>query len=402
MPAGNSGGSGQPTLAQSNMQARQLVLAQAIEMTQNIYSASVANPGNSGNVINVIPRNVGLITRFTVEVLATITNTAATSIVPTNFNIANLLSQVIFNDLNNQTRIQTAGWHLNMLNTVRNPRLGPFGGALTTAAFDVPIKYGSNYLSGSSTSAPGLFLCPTSIAATGTGVVKMTYEIPLAYAYNDLRGAVYANVVNATMLLQLTLNPAPVVATSADGTLAVFQGTAGAGSITSATINVYQTFLDQLPVGKNGPVLPLQDLSTIYEMKNTSVTGMTQNQDYPIPYSNFRDFLSTCFIWDNGGTLVAGTDTNYIALQSANFTNIFKLDPFTLALRWRKLIQTDVPAGAYYISHRNKPISTIQYGNLELIQNISATINAGAQDLVGFEDFALINTISGAGSLAAG
>ena len=404
----NGGPAQKPNLQQANMAARQQVLAQAIEMTQNIYSATVAAPGNTANVVNVIPRNVGLITKFTVEIVATLTNTATTSVTPTNFNIANLVSQFVFNDLNNNTRIQTTGWHINVLNTIRNPRLGPFGSALTTAAFDVPIKYGSNYLSGTSTSPPGLFLCPASIAATAAAVIKMTWEIPLAYiadgpvAQRDLRGAVYANVVNATMLLQLTLNPSPIVTSATDGTLAIFQGTNGAGSITSATINVYQTFLDQLPVGKGGPVLPMQDLSTIYELKNTTLTGMVQNQDFPIPYSNFRDFLSTSFIWDNGGTLAAGTDVNYIALQSANFTNIFKLDPFTLALRWRKLIQTDLPTGAYYVSHREKPISTIQYGNLELIHNISAAVNSGAQDLIAFEDFALVNTLSGAGSLAAG
>ena len=403
-------GTGQPSLAQVNMAARRAILGQALPMTQNIYSATITTPGSTGNVINVIPRNVGLITKFTVEITATITNTGATSVTSTNFNIANLLQQIVFNDLNNQTRIQTAGWHMNVLNTIRNPKLGPFGSALVSTAFDVPIKYGNNYGAGTSTSPNGLFSCPASIAATGSTVVKMTYEIPLAYKSGpavalpewDLRGAVYANVVNATMLLQLTLNPAPVVASTADGTLALYQGAAGAGSITSATVNVFQHFLDQLPVGKNGPVLPIQDLSTIYEMKNTTLSGMTQNQDFPIAYSNFRDFLSTCVIWDNAGVLTAGTDLNYWALQSANFTNIFKVDPFTLSLWTRKLIQTDVPTGSYYVSHRDKPISTIQYGNLELIQNISASVTAGAQDLIGFEDFALINTISGAGSLAAG
>lgn len=405
--------SGRPNLAQTNMMARQAILSQALEMTQNIYSAAIATPGNTANVINVIPRMVGLITRFTVEIVATLTNTASTSVTPTSLNIANLLTQVIFNDLNNNTRIQTTGWHLNVLNSIRNPRLGPYGSALESSAFDVPISYGANYTSGTSTAPQGLFSAPSSIGATGSAVIKMTYEVPLAYisegpvAQRDLRGSVYANVVNATMLLQLTLNPSPITTNSVDNTYAIYSGTNGAGSITSATVNVYQTFYDQLPVGKNGPILPMQDLSTIYEMKSTTLTGMVASQDFPIAYANFRDFLSTTVLWDNvgssgSGSPVAGTDINYWALQSANFTNIFKLDPFTLALRWRKIIQTDLPKSIYYVSHREKPISTIQYGNLELIQNISASINTGAQDIVGFEDFALINTVTGAGSLAAG
>lgn len=403
-------------IQQANMLARQAILAQAIEMTQNIYSNTINTPGTSANVVNVIPRNVGLITKFTVEITATLTSTGGTTLLPTQFNIANLLSQVVLNDLNNQTRIQTTGWHLNLLNTVRNPKGGPFGSALLGTAFDVPISYGNNYGVGSTSTAgaPGLFNCPASIGATTTtavGVVKMTYEIPVAYApdhgmQSDLRGAIYANVVNATMLLQLTLNPNPIVGATTDNTAAIFSGTSGAGSIVSATINVYQHFLDQLPIGKQGPILPIQDLSTLYLLNNTTVTGMVQNQDFPIPYSNFRDFLSTMVVWDNAQTAaaeaVAGTDISYWALQSANFTNIFKVDPFMASLPVRKHIQTDLPKSVYYFSHRRKPLSTIQYGNLELIQNISGTVNSGAQTMLGFEAFGLVNTISGAGSLPAG
>lgn len=370
------------------MLARQAVLASALEMTQNIYSAAVATPGNSANVVNVIPRNVGLVKRFTVELTATITNTSTSTLTATNFNAAQLLSQVVFNDLNNNTRIQTAGWHINAINTARARRV--FGSALTQ---DSPIKYGSN-LGGS------MFAAPATIGPTTTGVVVMMYEIPLAYDDHDLRGALYCNVVNATMLLQLSLNPTPVVAAASDATLAVYSG--GTGSFTSVVVNVYQTFLDQLPMGKQGPILPIQDLSTIYELKNTSLTGMVANQDYPIPYSNFRDFLSTFIVFDNNGTLNGGTDINYFALQSANFTNIIKVDPFLLGLWTRKEIQDDFPKGLYYLSHRKKPLSTIQYGNLELIVNPSAVGAAAAQFLMGYEDFALVNTITGAGSLAAG
>lgn len=393
-----AGAAPQMSAQDANLMARRMVLAQALEMTQNIYSATITAPGSVANVVNVIPRNVGLIKRFTVEITATLTNTGTTSVVPTNFNIANILTQIVFNDLQNNTRIQTGGWHMNVLNTMRTRQPGPFGSAqVLTTGHDSPIKYGSNFNG-------GLFVAPASIAATSSAIVKMVYEIPLAYGDDDLRGGVYANVVNATMLLQLTLNPAPVVAATADPTLAVYAGTGGAGNIVAATINVYQTFLDQLPIGKKGPILPFQDLSTIYEMKQTSLTGMVQNQDFPIPYANFRDFLSTTVLWDNspgGQAAVGGTDINYWALQSANFTNIIKVDPFLLSLWVRKQEQIDLPLATYYIKHK-KPLSTIQYGNLEFIQNVSAAINAGAQDLVGFEDFALQNTVSGAGSLAAG
>lgn len=389
-------------LQAANASARALILARGLKMTQSIASGVIATPGSSNNVINVIPRAVGLGQKFTVELQATF-SAGASNLLPTGFNVANLLSQVIFNDLQNYTRIQTAGWHINLINSIKEQM--PFGSAFTN---DLPINYGNNMNTSASGAGgigagSGIIVCPASIVATSTAVVKMTYEIPLAYSDRDLRGAVYLGVVNATGLLQLTINPTPVVTSTQDGTLAVFKG-AGAtgGSILSVSYNVYQHWWDQIPMGQQGPVLPQQDVSTVYELKNTSLTGMTSGNDFPIPYANYRDFLSTSLIWDNVGTLTAGTDINYFALQSANFTNIWKVDAFLNALFTRKILKTDPPAGTYYFSHRNKPLSTIQYGNLELILNETQNAAAGQQALMGFEDFGLQNTITGAGSLAAG
>lgn len=293
---------------------------------------------------------------------------------------------------------------MHFLNTVKEK--GVFGAALTT---DSPIKYGNNYNTAASGaggigSGQGIIFCPSpSIAATSTAVAKMTYEIPLAYSDRDLRGACYLGVVNSNALLQLTINPTPIVAAAADAGNAVFQG-AGAttGSILAVTYAVYQHWFDQLPQTGKGPLLPQQDISTVYDLKNTVLTGMTANNDFPVQYANFRDFLSTFLVWDNAGTYTAGTDINYFALQSANFTNAYKIDPFMLALQIRKEINDDFPAAVYYFNSRNKPLSTIQYGNLELILNETIAAAAGQQALIGYEAFGLQNTLTGAGSLAAG
>ena len=166
---------------------------------------------------------------------------------------------------------------------------------------------------------------------------------------------------------------------------------------------MYQSYLDQLPVGQNGIVLPILDLATIYELKNTAVTAVVANQDFPIQYANFRDFISTTMIYVNTqstGARGVGADINYLALQSANFTNIWKKEPGLVALETRNHIQADMPPGVYYFDSRNKPISTTQYGNMQLILNAS-TANTGAYALMGFEDFALVQTLNMAGSLAA-
>jgi len=210
------------------------------------------------------------------------------------------------------------------------------------------------------------------------------------------------------MQLNLTFNPVPVVANGTDSTSAVFVGDV-AGSvalarISAATVTVYQTYLDQLPVGNTGQVLlPILDLATIYEFKNTALTAIVAGQDFPIQYANFRDFLSTTMIYVNTGSTGArtgGTDLNYLSLQSANFTNIWKKTPSLIALQTRNHLQTDLPNGTYYFGSREKPISTVQYGNMQLVLN-AITAGAGAYALVGYEDFALVQTLSMAGSLAA-
>jgi hypothetical protein len=403
MAAGASGGQ-KMTPAQVNAQARSLINALAVPREQIISTQSFANV-NSQNlavttpVINITPRMVGLIRGFIVKCQFTINNGSGVQIDLTDFGPANLLSLIQFQDLANNTRIQTPGWHIAFLNTAKQRR--PYGTALIHGTgFDDPINFGSNMA--------GQISAPATIPAGGSGVVTMWYYVPLSYSEKDLRGAIYANVVNATMQLSLTINPSPVVANGTDSTQAVYVGDA-AGSIASAvisaaTVTVYQDYLDQLPVSQQGGViLPPLDLSTIYDLKNTLVTSIVANQDFPYQYANFRDFLSTFMIYVNTAATGArsnGTDINYWALQSANFTNIWKRNPDRVALIVRNALQVDPPPGVYYFSSRERPISTQQYGNMELILN-AALAGTGAYLLVGVESFAMLNNVVGAGSLAA-
>lgn len=394
----------QMTPAQTNALARALIKARAVAMEQQIYSQTFNSSNATTNlavtspVVNINPRNVGLIRGFWVKVVATITNGSAVVINRGNLAPSTVLSQIQFQDLQNNTRIQTTGWHVAIINAMRARR--PFGAALVDqTGFDSPEAYGSNMI--------GQIQAPASIAAGDTGQIIMWYWVPLAYSEDDLRGSVYANVVNATMQLNLSFNPQPVSTFGTDSTQSLYVG-AAAGSIanacmTAATVTVYQSYLDQLPVGPKGVILPVLDLATIYELKNTTQTAIVPNNDFPVQYANFRDFLSTLMIYvDNGvtGLRTNGSDINYWALQSANFTNLWKKEPALVALQTRNHLQTDLPLGCWYFGSREKPISTVQYGNMQLVLNASVA-DAGAYLLTGYEDFALVNTLSMAGSLAA-
>ena len=394
---------------QLNAIARAAIKQRAVPMLQQIfsqtYTAASGNISNVQPVVSVIPRNVGLIRGFWIKVSATITNGSAVVINLADFGPYNLLSQILFNDLNNNTRIQTTGWHLGLINSVKLRR--PFGASFVNGTgfssgvtnTNFPVAYGDHWAQE--------IQAPSTIAATsGTGTVIAWLYVPLAYSADDLRGSVYANVVNATMQLNLTFNPVPVVANATDSTSAVYVGaTAGSTAlavISSATITVYQDYLDQLPTGQGGVLLPILDLATIYELKNTVFTAIVAGQDFPMQYSNFRDFLSTMLIYVNAaaGTRTGGTDINYLALQSANFTNIWKVEPALQTIQTRNHLGADPPLGCYYISSRQKPISTVQYGNMQLIVN-PITAAPGAYAAVGYEDFALVQTLNVAGSLAA-
>lgn len=387
--------------AQINTIARAAIKQRAVKMEQVIYSQSFGAPANTTNVaaatpvVTVNPRNVGLIRGFWVHIQAVFNNTSGGTATLTDFGPMNLLSQIQFNDLNNNTRIQTTGWHLAFINSVRARR--PFGTALVfTTGFDSPTKYGSNWT---------VISAPATIATATQGTVNMWYYVPLAYSEDDLRGAVYANVVNATMQLNLTFNPTPAVATGTDSTSAVYTAaTPATVNMSQAIVTVYQSYLDQLPVANGNQVLlPILDLATIYELKNTVNTAVVANQDFPVQYANFRDFLSTTVVYVNTaatGARGVGADINTWALQSANFTNIWKKEPALIALQTRNHLQVDPPPGMYYFPSREKPISTVQYGNMQLVLN-ALTAGTGAYLLLGYEDFALVQTLSMAGSLAA-
>lgn len=377
---------------QQNLMNRQLVLSNAINEWLPIYANTFTS--GPGTVINVPLRNVGLVKRLLVEISGTLNIGAAETQSQTRIGIANLLSNITLTDLSNQTRINTAGWHLHFLSTAK--RQFAMGAAFTS---DSPINIGSNF---------PVITAPASYSASGQ-TFRMFYEIPVSYGDMDLRGAIYANVVNATFNLQLTINPNFFVASTADPALAAYRSsTATLGSIPTFTVTVLQNFLDQLPVLNGKVVLPALDLGTAYLLNNTQISGLVQNQDNPIPYANFRDFMSTFAIYDNFGyaTAPVGSDINYWTLQSANYTNILKYDPYVASLLTRWIISDDFPAGqangalaTYYFDHRARPISTIQFGNMSLVMNPANVQTPTSALYLGYESLAYINQVTQAGSL---
>lgn len=385
----------QAKAAQMNMALRNAWINTAVEMKQPIYTATV-NPAQI-NPIQIQPRYVGLAKRFIVELTGTITNNdAANAAALTDIGLANLLSSVTFTDLANNQRIYTSGWHLSFLNSIKHRKPYAAGFAVET---DEMSAYGETY---------GVLAAPPTIAASGTGNFRAVFEVPIAYSDDNLKGALPLNVVNATAQLTLQLNTNNLAAANGkDSTFSVYKfSVAGTNTctLTSVTVNVTQVYLDQGPRDpKTGAYLfPLDDVSINYELKNTLLNNIPQNQDFPFQYPNFRDILSTISIFnhdtsgDTGRT--AGTDISYFEIQSANYTAIQKLNPLLLSQITREILQTDLPKGCYHFSSRRKPISSVQYGNItNVINALTSTVNSAWY--IGLEMFNYPSVVVNAGSI---
>lgn len=387
MANGNIPKSQPQTTAQRNAMARNAILMTGVDRLQQIYSAGI-NPANQ-TVINIVPQNVGLIRGFLVKVSGTLTTGATGTATRTNFGASNLLRNIGFTDINNQVRHQTQGWHLGLINSAKQPMV--WGGAY---APNVPVGYGNNY---------DVQTAPATIATTTDAAVQFYYYVPLSYSKVDLRGAMWAGIVNAVAQLQLEINPTPIVAATDPG-LAVYSGNTGGGwkSGANVTVTVWQDYIDQIPMDQNGqPVLPQDDIATLYQLNTTTLSALVEGQDFGVPFANFRNFLSTCLVYDNAGVYNAGTDINYFAMQTANSSNIWKYGPEEASLLARSTFMADPPIGAYYFDHRNKPISTQQFGNTQITVNPSS-VTSGAALWAGFEYFSQASQVVFAGSLPSG
>lgn len=368
----------------------------AIDMWQPLSPQLPASPG-PGSVITFYIRNVGLVKRLVIYFKATVTAGASSTQYLTGqashegFGLANLISNVTFSDLGNNQRINTTGWHLTAVASAKRRKV--FGSAVTT---DTPLGYGNNN--------NRVMYAPSTITATNSSEIDFFLEIPFVKNDTDLRGALYADVTQATAQVQITLNPNMFVSSTADPSLAVYQsGGSDLASLSGLSMQVYQNYLDQLPRVGGVPILPQLDIGTAYLLNNT-VSGLpVANQQNGAAFVNARTYESVTFFYDNNGTLnINGTDLTWVYLTSANFTNVLQLDPKMLGLMDRNVLQDDFPAGMYYLDFRHRPIDTNQYGNMQLVIQPSNVGGSGAYFGYGWEAYGIIGLVNQGGSLPMG
>lgn len=392
--------------AQQNFMARNLILRggqvgnmyfpPAIDVWQPQNPILPASPA-PGSVLTFYLRNVGLVKRLVCRFKATITTAAGAgdNVALTPLGLANLISNVTFFDLGNNQRINSTGWHLTAISSAKRRRV--FGAAYTS---DTPLGYGNNN--------NRVMFAPATIAGSATATeIDFCLEIPFVKNDTDLRGAIYADVTQATMQVQLTLNPNMFVNSTGDPTLAVYKNATSANLpvLSGLTVQLYQNYLDQLPRDPRtgAPILPAQDLGTAYLLNNTASGLPVANQDNGAAFTNARTYESVTWIYDNQSVLnVNGVDLNYVALQSANFTNILNLDGRMLSLMERNVIMDDFPAGMHYLDFRHRPVDTNQFGNMQLVINPLTVGGSAAVILYGWESYGIIGLVNQGGSIPQG
>ncbi len=370
---------------QDNANASAFLRANGKRFTQQIFSTTITPVFGQQQIISVPIQPVGLISKFFVESVTTVTNPAGGStLTRTGMGPWNTFSLLQYTDPNSNARIATPGWHLASVIMRRHRRIP--GAAVTT---DAPGG-------GGATSTP--IAAPATIAANASGTVAAVFEVPLAFGRHSLKGAVFSGAVFATQSLQLTFNPSFCKSTGTPLD-AVYTG-AGTGvnaPAYSTAITVYQEYWDQFPLQLIPMLSP--DLSTVYEIKQTSLASLIAGADNFVRFSNLRQFQSTVLAYDNAGTLNAGTDINYFALQSANQTNEWKRSPRLQAYLTRNAYGDELPAGFYMFDFSEDPIVTAAEGNTVLSIN-PITVGANAVLNIGWEDLGVSSVLASAPSLA--
>lgn len=364
---------------------RAAIVGSAMPMQQPLATRQISGTVTSANnIITIAPKLTGLWVGFLVEVNCTVDNAGAGAATRTAMGALNIVKRFQFVDLQNQTRINTNGFHLGLTNSLKMGR-----------------GYGQNVAPNLPFTSTGWTVqsLASAVAAGMSESARVFYWVPVAYSWNDLRGAIFGQVINATSQLQITLNDAAGHAAGADSLFAVAGGLNTTVTLEDVTVRVWQCYYDQLPRANGIPLLPVVDLSTMYMLQDTTFGDIIANQDNTFPFANFRTYLSSLMVYNEGGVnLNFGSDVTYWALQYANLTRQFEFDPQSMALFHENQVGYQPPPATYYFDHRAYPISTANYGNAELVVQPS-TASAGTYVAAGYEMFAQQQMIVAASSL---
>jgi hypothetical protein len=333
-----------------NMQDRQALLATAPRMVKNVATIT-STPGTTSRIKLF---NVGVITKLNLYVSVALTIGVATATASTKAPW-NVITRLRLTDYDGTDRINISGFQLFVLNSVRWAQLYGYNNDAATAVLTNPSV-------------------PTAVGAyTGTTGLNFYLEIPLAFNVDnpvpqlqDLRGAILGQTAVGEMYLSIDWNPSFYL----NGDLESVYSGSGTTTITgvSITATMWQEYLLPQAIGANGYIpIPAIDLMTVYELNGNirSSDNLAVGTEKLINYPNVRSVIGMYANFVQAASLTFGK-VNTIRMI-ANGNNIMKDHSETLQmLKQRLWARGDIIPGCYFNLHRDKPIETALFGNVQM------------------------------------
>lgn len=362
------------TQAQNNAAMRQALLSTAPRMRKNVLTTT----SGAGLTSRMKLFNVGVITKLQILVVASLTVGTAIA-VPSTKAPWNLISRVRLTDYDGTDRINFSGFQMFLLLSVRNR-----------------TYWGYN----NSAAATAVFTNPIVGTAIGNVTVQFFLDIPLAFDIDnpivqlqDLRGSILAQTAVGEMYLSIDWIPTYFINGNVDAlysgaptTTVVPNGTAG----TEIFCTLWQEYLLPQAIGSNGSIpLPGVDLMTVYELNGNlrSSDNLAVNTQKLLSYPNVRSVIGSYYNYVQATTQTQGKINGFQLIANGN--NVLIENTELSQLFYQRLYMwddEDTVAGAYFRLHREKPIETALFGNVQMGITPN-TVGATPYIEVGFESF---------------
>jgi hypothetical protein len=372
--AGNSAAASQASLQQRNMTARQMLLGSAPAFQKNLGTFQ----GTNGQTTRVKLFNVGITTKLRLFVQATITIGTAAAVASTKAPW-NLISRVRLSDYDGTDRVNLSGFQLFILQCVRNRALFGYQTTPQAAVFTNPIV-------------------PTAV---GNQTVQFFIDVPVAFDIDnpvvqlrDLRGAILSQTAVGDMYLNVDWVNSLLSTTGDVDSLYSGSGTTTVvGNPVSNFINmtVFQQFLMPQAVDFQGGVpIPQIDLMTVYELAGNvkSTDNIAVNTEKLMNYPNVRSVIGAYFNYVTGGAMAQGNISKLRTLANGNNTMVEATElAWLFEQRTWMWSDGDTVPGVYWKTHREKPIETALYGNVQMGLTVNTASGGNQYVEQAFESF---------------
>lgn len=340
----------------ANLNARANLLQTGIAMVDRLQIVT----GAVGTALRIPLKRMGVMTGVLLQFSVPLTITAPATASPCG--PWNLVQRISYVDFAGTRRTNTNGFQLWAGNSFKQMDALSAIPAMNYATGVGPsMNYDTNILNQ-----------PT---ANGASSLNFSLYVPVAYdPARDLTGAVMTQTNVGEHYIEIVLannlvNADPWLAPYTAGTIT------NAGTL-SVNVEAFQHYIQ--PQNMDINLLPWIDLSTIYGYEGgyQSTDNIAAGMDKFINFPNNRSILGSLITYENGGAFTAnGADISQITVLANSNTNVRNMTPRYMRELMRNMVNSDMPAGTYYIDSRRQPFMTQLYAN---VQARFSLISAGA------------------------